>query len=141
MNRRSVLGLLGSVPVVGPTLAAKLQHEKLSGELSGLQTDGLSYGTGAPSPPDEYSVAALRQKRAAMQLPWIREVVEASMRDQTRYVGTLDPDLAILKSVSLSAKICYQRERNVQRAISEYGREPSWLTLQSLWQKISSFGG
>lgn len=140
MNRRKVLGLLGAVPVVGPSLAAKLQHETKSAGLAAIQTNGLSYGSSGGVPPaemGEFTPLALQQKRLAMQLPWVRSAVEEALREQCHYVGALDPDLAILKSVSLSAKICYQRQRNIERAINSYGREQPWMKLQSLWHKIS----
>lgn len=140
MNRRKVLGLLGSMPVVGPSLTAKWQHETKSAGLAAIQTNGLSYGSSGGMPPAEMgenTVPALQRKRIAMQLPWVREAVEDAFREQCHYVGALDHDLAILKSVSLSAKICYQRQRNIERAIAGYGAEEPWVKLNSLWHKIT----
>jgi hypothetical protein len=46
-------------------------------------------------------------------------------REDDALVNRLDPDLASRHSMSLAARICVQRERNVERAMDRHKR---WLS-------------
>ena len=46
------------------------------------------------------------------------EVIDFELRDQARYVNSLDPDIACKKSWSMSVKIMTQRQRNYERQVA-----------------------
>lgn len=138
MNRRSMLKLLGSVPVVGPDLARKLSSEASAAGLAKIHTSGLQYESSEPPSTDETNFT---QRQLAIQLPWVRQELEQLMLERNTRVSTLDPDLAVLKSVSLSAKICYQRQRNVQRDIVKYTSSPNWMRVDQLFAKVRGILG
>lgn len=138
MNRRSMLKLLGSMPVVGPGLARKLSSEASAAGLAQLNTSGLQQTSfPAPSPPD----SLLTQRRLAMQLPWVRQELEQLLAEQHHHVSVLDTDLAVLKSVSLSAKICYQRQRNIKSAMLRYETKQPWERIEKLFSTVRGILG
>ncbi len=135
MNRRNALKLLGSLPVIGPKLApglaAKLASEQKAAVQSGVGISGFASDT-----PPSIGPNASTRYQLAMQLPWFRDELRSLLLEQNRKVGRLDPDLAVLKSVSLSAKIYYQRQRNVEAGMKEYTTEPVWSRVNSLFSKV-----
>jgi|SRR5882672_2119733 len=148
MNRRSVLRFLGAVPVMGRGLESKLKHDLMSGQLSSIQgvsglSGGIEVSQGAwiPSNKSDSISSSPFNNSLAMQIPWFRDELRSLLYEQHHHVGSLDPDLAVLRSLSLSAKICYQRQRNVDRAISSTVCDPSWLRINNLWSKVRGLIG
>lgn len=47
----------------------------------------------------------------------IPQVMDYRLRDEARYVSSLDPDIACKTSWSMSVKIMTQRQRNYERAV------------------------
>ena len=139
LNRRSMLRLMSSVPVVGPRLASKLAAEATAGKLSQLSTSGLGAGTSLP--PNDDNTTTLDQRRLALQIPWVRQELEQLLVERNRLVYRIDPDLAVLQSVSLSAKIYYQRQRNIQRQLESYRTQEPWTRIESLFAKVSKLLG
>lgn len=137
MNRRSMLKLLGSLPVVGPGLTRKISSEASAAGLAKLNTSGLQY----ESPVPDTQEPNFPQRQLAIQLPWVRQELEQLFLERNARVSSLDPDLAVLKSVSLSAKICYQRQRNVQRDIVKYTSSPNWMRIDELFAKVRGILG
>jgi hypothetical protein len=63
--------------------------------------------------------------------------LEHALKDQNSYVGHLDPDLAVSRSLSLATKIRLQRDRNLRRAMEESANEyDNWL-LKQAYKKIT----
>lgn len=146
MNRRSVLQFLGAVPVMGRGLESKLKHDLMSGRLSSIQ--GVSGLMEAPQgewkslekPGSPISSSPISNS-FAMQLPWFRDELRSLLCERHRYVPMLDPDLAVLRSVSLSAKIYYQRQRNVDRSMVSMTSDPTWVRINNLWSKVRGLIG
>lgn len=139
MNRRSVLQLFGSVPVVGPSLARKLAAEETASKLAKIGTSGLQYRD--TSPPVEHYHPTLDQKRIALQIPWFRTELEQLIAERNRHVNVIDADLTVLRSVSLSAKIYYQRQRNIQRDLRHHTEAPAYERIDRLFSGIKKLLG
>jgi hypothetical protein len=137
MNRRNVLSLLGSLPVVGPKLAPQLAQKLADDNKAALLGGVRASGLGPPPTPLE-GQGHYTQRQLALQLPWVRDELRSLFYERHHTISYLDPDLAVLKSVSLSAKICYQRQRNVEREINEFVTVPIWHRMSTLLDKIRS---
>ena len=124
-NRRSFLSLLGVSAAAGP-LAVKAAADAEIGKLAGIQSNlastGLGlYGGGVPAAVGQAGGISYEQTliRAAdyIKVFGLPEFVEFELRDQCKWISSLDPDIACKKSWSMSVKILEQRERNYQRAV------------------------
>ncbi len=132
-SRRKVLGMLSSMPVVGRSLASKFQSEAAASSLAGLA------GAGSLAGPQECAPPNRKFPEITMKLPWVQDALRDLYYEQNRRVGYIDPDLAVLKSFSLNAKICFQRQRNVERQLLEVVEEPFWKRWDKLMAKIHGF--
>lgn len=117
MNRRGVLGALAGAVAAGPS-AAKAAAAGLSQPVGGialgdnaLQYASIASGKGGPLAPD----ASFWRDRLKDLIDRRGERLAGFMRN----VSKLDPDLAESRSLSLSAKIRIQAERNEQRDFDE----------------------
>lgn len=80
--------------------------------------------------------------RNALATPALRAEIEAILYDQHRTVHALDHDLASNRSYSLAAKICYQRQRNVARALECQVMEASpWQRIRDWADRICRLAG
>ncbi len=62
--------------------------------------------------------------RLAMLDPDIKAIMMDALWNQHREIHKIDPDIEVLRSFSPMAKIAFQRQRNVQRAIEQSTNEP-----------------
>lgn len=138
MHRRALLQLFGSLPVVGPSFAAKIQTEVASADLMKLSATGLQHNNSDPPSSDD---PLSQEQRLAFKLPWVREELRALMLEKNRKVYQLDPDLACKRSFSLNAKICFQRQRNVERDLQAYSNPPYWHRVNVLMERVRSLLG
>jgi len=125
-NRRKFLSLLGIGAASAP-LAAKAASDAIIAQGMGVTTTGLG-GTGLGLPgafggaseggfggvPYEQRLIGAADYIKIFGIP---AVVDEGLKDQARWVGTLDPDIACKKSWSMSVKILTQRQRNYDRLV------------------------
>lgn len=121
-SRRTFFAWMGITP-----LAAKAAADAKMAEVAGIwSVDGLgdvSLGLGnGIGLPMETGSAMTYEKRLAGAHDYIKmfgipAVQETEMRDRSRYVSNLDPDIACKRSWSMSVKITAQRERNYEREV------------------------
>ena len=115
IGRRKFLQALGAAPVAAPLLAKQAAEDQIArltrvGSLSAV----VDIAPCAPSP-DRDTVGKFKQ---ALTLGFKKQI-ESIMYAEEQHVGYIDHDIAVLKAVSLSAKITYQRKRNVERRLKE----------------------
>ncbi|MGE0751839.1 MAG: hypothetical protein AB7F39_06740 [Variibacter sp.] len=69
-----------------------------------------------------------------LELPAYRDKLTSLLYEENRVVNRIDPDLAVLKSFSLAAKIAFQRQRDVERQLAyQYGGKLTpWGRIQKL---------
>lgn len=149
-TRRRMLGFLGMAPLAGrQALEEGAKHLAGIGKSGSFPTADLRDALdlrGAPSQgvcasvdtpvSDYWAQKKLRETtlRAALAIPASRAEIESILYEDQRMVWNLDPDLAVLRSISLSAKIAYQRQRNVARQLENA------LLDQSPYQRIREWG-
>lgn len=125
--RRGFLRALSATP-----LAAKAMADQAAGQLAGLNTESLAgLGSNGCAPPSsaEPSPAAVD---GALRFAPNRQALLDLLYEEERVVTRIDPDLAALKSLSLNAKICFQRQRNVERRIQQMTKGYTWRRLDTL---------
>ncbi|MCC6775652.1 MAG: hypothetical protein IT537_03290 [Hyphomicrobiales bacterium] len=112
-------------------IAARQAVEREAASLSYISTAGLTGTPGCP-PNSSDSVASPEQMRTALLNPFLRREIEALLYEGNRRIGAIDHDIAVMRSFSLSAKIVYQRQRNVKERIKELRDGDGYWP----WQKI-----
>jgi hypothetical protein len=115
IGRRKFLQALGAAPVAAPLLAKQAAEN----QIANLTRVGMLGGTNDSTPCAQATSGDTVVKfRQALTLGFKKQI-EAIIYAEEHHVGYIDHDIAVLKSVSLSAKIAYQRKRNVERRIRE----------------------
>lgn len=123
MKRRSFFGIAAGAAVAGPRMAKQAVTEGLESlAVSGSSLGGAvggSYAIPAGMPSTQNPISRVMQAQSAFQkLVGITAAQRAKYRKAV-HVGQLDPDIAAYRSISLGAKIEWQKDRNVDRAIGE----------------------
>lgn len=116
VGRRGFLRLLAAAPVAAPVVARE------AAQKAGVGSIGLGVGEEFPPsagqnwgvPTDENDWVRSRMKQV-LSKAWEDEERE-SMRDW--HPSRLDPDLAASRSLSLSAALRIQRDRNIENRIN-----------------------
>lgn len=136
MKRRGFFGFAAGAAVAGPSMAKQAISSAVN-ELAALQIGGGAV------PPAGYALSSQavgqggligsinqigRAQDALARIAGLTKAQRAKYKAQT-YVSSLDPDIASYRSISLAAKIDWQKERNLDANIN--GRK-SW------WEKIAS---
>ena len=145
LGRRRFLHMLGATP-----LAAKMAADAEVAKLSGIDQRGLSgdFSGGASNnePPSGagFGEQTPYRERVIKAKNWLRitgmpEVLLAEIREQNRYVSTLDPDIAAKRSWSMAVKVLTQRERNIARAIASYTEDTGYYAVRSTLSKLVGF--
>jgi hypothetical protein len=140
-NRRTIMGLLPSVPFVGRRLAGDLVKGAADlrppgGVLSGA---GDQAGT-VPEQAIRQNLQLMPRWRAWRQMldnPTMREAVESYAWEQHRRVSHIDPDIEVYRSFSPMAKIAFQRQRNVEQMMQGLTAEPKETVWNATVEKIN----
>lgn len=158
MKRRSFLQVLGGAPFAAKQVAIKGMDALVAGgptpsmspimdhlpgidRYSGSAEQGTIGGQTNPTPSRWKMVtkeAARDALRNALKKPEQLREIKALLYEQHRTVYILDPDLLYNKSLSPAAKIAYQRQRIVDRALDFElnGQQTTWETLRTKIMKI-----
>lgn len=138
MKRRSFLALLGVSPV-----AAKAAVDAEAAKQVGVSSiNGLGSGSvGLELPGGDNGEYQQRLIKACdyVQLFGVPDVVDQLFRDRSKYVQSLDPDIACKRSWSMSVKIMTQRQRNYAREIERTVKTGPYQRAQSALAKRLGF--
>lgn len=137
--RRGFFKTLAAMP-----LAVKAAADKAMAEVSGL---GHIDGLGAPSHfiLGGGGIPAETVSKAASQTSVIRQWIKTfglpeheidRFRDETRYVYSLEPDIACKRSWSMNVKILAQRQRNLERRIKQATKSLDFTLAKEQFQKL-----
>lgn len=121
-NRRKFLGLLGMSPI-----AAKAAADEL---IVGSMTNGMGAVGFYPTPPNVAGSPTAIGFMGPQEPYWMKPLrwlknnslpswQEQEIREQTRHVAALDPDIAAKRSWSAAVKMQEQRDRNYARRIEQ----------------------
>ena len=127
-NRRRFLSLLGVGAAAGPLAVKAATDAEIGSSMGMLSIKGFGStalglaGFSGPPAQAQQGPNISYEKRLIDAADYIKmfgvpEVMEFELRDQARYVGSFDPDIACKQSWSMAVKIMTQRERNYQRAV------------------------
>lgn len=136
IGRRSFLKVMGIGTAAAP-LAAKAAAEQEIANLTQLR----GQYTAALAPGTSVAVQSMSDGPAGL-LPYVRQFgfpahIDQFMRDQSRQVFALDPDIACKKSWSLNVKIQTQRERNYQSQVDNYFNRGKWAKAQAQFKSLT----
>lgn len=137
MKRRNFFGFAAGAAVAGPAMAKEAIGHVAAG-LGSLNVQsgasGLLSGQLAGAPTQGYATDAIG--KAVSELAYAKDgmakLANLTVAQRARYkkqmhISQLDPDIAGYRSLSLSAKIDWQRERQLDAQISE---------RKTMWQRI-----
>lgn len=150
MKRRGFLGFIGGAAVAGPSMAKAVVAQGMeamslggaANQLGGLASSGIAasnYGLN-PHPPFDEPMSPLDPRH------WLQrelaEFVGMSAQDKQdrrmrTWVQSLDPDLAVNRSMSLSAKLRIQRDRNFKTEMENQHRH----LLKEIERAVKNFAG
>lgn len=149
IGRRSVMRLLAGAPFVGKLAGENAALALMQAPLAQpprpmgfLQSTGASAASPVEGNQAQVMTPAVRRAifKAALGIKDVNAEYEAILYARNRRVLVLDSDLAVNKSYSLAAKICYQRQRNVaidRRDDTEIG---TWERANQFALKVLSGG-
>lgn len=125
MKRRGFLGLMGGALAAGPSMAKEAVTQTMA-DLS-VPGVGIPYGMGG-MPPGAQNAADPYNEREHLQ-GQLRKLLGKSAAEKLREkktmgVNMLDPDLAAMRSFSLSARMRIQQDRNYERMLEQ---ERGWI--------------
>jgi hypothetical protein len=138
MARRSALRALVALPFAGKA-AAERAAASLSGIRDGLGAAGIynEPQTSVGHPATASREATNAQITRALLDPKTRQEIESILFQQEyRSVSVIDADIAVHRSFSLSAKIAFQRQRNVERHLEGMSADSPWRQVQNALQKF-----
>ncbi len=136
-TRRRFFSFMGASP-----LAAHIAAEKGMAEVIGINASGLGNPNASGAPlgggDDSYRDQVITSGRF-VQTFGIPEVIDATIREQARWVASLDPDIANKRSWSMAVKVMTQRQRNYDREINRIKRRSSHFGGLAALRKILGF--
>lgn len=135
LGRRHFLRMIGVGAVAAPA-ASKIALKELS-EESMSKLSAISQGVGyAGSPGANGSIGAYNVPAETWTKHLRNKVFRAQLEDllweKHKQVCFIDPDLACMKSFSLNAKIAFQRRKNVERELKDFG------VVGDVWSRIAA---
>lgn len=119
LNRRNFLGVAATWPLAAKKIAKKALEEAQM-QASGISLYSDSIYTGVHVPDVSPSMRSLWEAIRDLGVPdWKRE----DLWEDARRSRTLDPDIAAMRSLSLSAKMRRQWARNYDRLVARALRQ------------------
>lgn len=142
-TRRRMLSIIAGVPIVGP-LATKLALDQQTMLTTGIaQSVGqTSWGMyGQPQGGQTPNISRPLNYPAMFNVPWFKSEVESVFYEEHRRVSFIDHDIACLRSLSMSAKIAFQRQRNVKNAMNDKYNlvETNYQKLDKAFKRLNPF--
>jgi hypothetical protein len=121
--RRRFLRLMAAAPVAAPVVARE------AAQKAGIGAVGLGVDQFGPAVPGDGQSNASSERE--WLLGWCKRVFTSEWEEEKRREGRnwppsrLDPDLAASRSLSLSAAMRIQQDRNIERRIASEREEAS----------------
>lgn len=130
MNRRKILSLFAAAPVAAKQVAEEAAAKLANVDITGIHDHGPSGGLDAMA--EGYTTDHVKK---VFQNQFLRNQVRDRIWEDHKHVYAIDYDLASKRSFSLAAKICYQRQRNVERELERMQRQSNWEWLRQFMKK------
>ena len=147
LARRNFLSLLGVGAASAPAAAKAAIAEIEATSLSSLGVDYNSplaggNGVGGLIPPSGSGAQqggvhpSIRMSDYIRLIGKLPDHVDRNVREQSKYVAFLDPDIANKRSWSLSVKILTQQQRNYQRSLQNIEHRGIYERAQEAMVKL-----
>ena len=141
LARRKFFSLVASAPI-----AAKAAVDASIAECAGINVTGINghavppaSGMGAgPQNVSDYQNGVISASKY-VRLMGFPDFMERELREQSRYVYALDPDIAVKKSWSMAAKIQTQRQRNFERLKQGIHSDARRFETRSTFKKVTGW--
>ncbi len=131
MNRRGFMGAMGGAAVAGRKMA-----EEVAIRLTGHIADNGGLGPYTYPMADGPATGNAENSRAdwkrGLASKFLRPQLESLLYECHRQVTRIDPDIGVMRSFSLNAKVTFQRQRNVERDIETRQSEYPYTKMQNL---------
>lgn len=125
MKRRGFLGFIGGAAVAGPSMAKQAMAQGMEAMSVGPTLSSMGYAINAPISRTDSAVGptdgpydAVRWAKRDLARFFGKSAERLLKERLDTHVGYLDPDIAVMRSLSLTTKIRMQRDRNFERAQS-----------------------
>ena len=129
LDRRKFLGVAATSPLAAKEIAKKAIEEAQM-QASGISTFSDSLYAGVAIPDLEPEMRSLWQALRQIGIPqWKME----DLREDARRNRTLDPDIASMRSLSLSAKMRKQWDRNYRILVDRAFRQVEFERMKKLF--------
>lgn len=126
VTRRSAASVIAGLPFIGGS-AAKAIGGSLAGAGMGNKAQYVGeVSKSAEQMPQGPKMQEWQAVRLAMLDPDVKKLLMEAAYAQNRVVSQVDPDIEVLRSLSPMAKITFQRQRNVAKALKDATEEPIW---------------
>lgn len=142
-TRRTFFGWLGATPLAAKAAAdaeivklTAMRHLPGLGDASLDLDNGTAGVFGDPNAPYSKRLIGAADYMKAFGIP---PAVEARLRNDAKYVHSLDPDIACKRSWSMSVKIQEQRQRNYQRSLESITTGAKHERAKTLLSKVLGF--
>ena len=138
-TRRTFFGWMTATPLAAKAAAdAEIGRLTAMRDVPGLGDASVELATGYPAETEPYS------KRLIGAADYIKAFgvpleVDARLRNDAKYVISLDPDIACMRSWSMSFKILCQRHRNYERSLEAITRGAKHERAKSLLKSMLGF--
>lgn len=133
INRRSFLGVAASSPLAAKEIAQKAMEAAQNGSFmpsTGISTYSDSLYTSTYVPDVSHDMRSLWDAIKDLGIPdWKRE----DLREDAKRSRTLDPDIASMRSLSLSAKMQKQWDRNYDVLVEKALQAPELERMKKLF--------
>lgn len=135
-TRRGFLKFLGIGAAAAPaTLSATAERVIQGGVPSLAPMGGYARQTMSALTVESPNYPRPRIAREALKIMGLPQWQKDQWRDEAKHVSVLDPDLASMRSMSLSAKIYIQQERNYQKHEDHFWNWWSLSDARHAWHK------
>jgi len=131
-TRRGFLKFLGIGAAAAPATLSATADRVIQGGMPIAPMGGYAGSGLIGSSPN---VARPRIAREALKLMGVPQWQKDQWRHEAKNVSVLDPDLASMRSMSLSAKIYIQQDRNYQKHEAHFWKWWSLSDARQAWHK------
>ena len=139
--RRKFLKALGLGAAAGPASAKAIADDFLS--MSALRegeiAPGGSFACLPPGDKEEYQSPYIKTNDYLSLIGKLPEFVDNELRNRSKYVYSLDPDIISKRSWSWSVKIQEQRKRNYERSVNDCRAMGTLEKAQKLFKAATGF--
>lgn len=133
LARRNFLKAIPAAPFAARKIAESAAANLSQIGMASASENGVGAQLWRTAPVETLSAPSSNQWAKILGDRILHGEIESLYFEQEKSISKIDPDIAVLRSVSLNAKIAYQRERNVRVRLNGLGEPEGW------WGRYNKF--